>query len=144
LARFDQDNPETLIGFAVLGGIFSEGIDLKGDRLIGSIIVSVGLPKINLRQDQIRDYFNLKNGRGYDYAYVFPGMNKVLQAAGRVVRTETDSGIVLLIDSRFASAQYRGLMPGHWGNMVIVRNSNQLEATINNWLIATPFLSPQV
>ena len=130
LARFDQDNLETLVGFAVLGGIFSEGIDLKGDRLIGSIIVSVGLPKINLRQDQIRDYFNHKNGRGYDYAYVFPGMNKVLQAAGRVIRTETDAGIVLLIDSRFATAQYRGLMPGHWGNMVTVRSTGQLDGLV--------------
>jgi len=127
LTRFAADNPATLVGFAVLGGIFSEGIDLKGDRLIGTVIVSVGLPKINLRQDQIRDYFNVKNGRGYDYAYIFPGMNKVLQAAGRVIRTEGDSGIVLLIDSRFATQQYRELMPMHWPNMITVRNSDQLQ-----------------
>ena len=121
LARFDSSNTSTLVGFAVLGGIFSEGIDLKGDRLIGAIIVGVGIPKISLRHDLIRDYFNAKNGQGYDYAYVFPGMNKVLQAAGRVIRTETDSGIVVLIDSRYATAQYRGLFPAHWGHIKMTR-----------------------
>jgi len=120
LACFDSDNSSTLVGFTVLGGIFSEGIDLKGDRLIGSIIVGVGIPKISLRSDLIRDYFNEQNGRGYDYAYVFPGMNKVLQAAGRVIRTETDTGIVMLIDSRFATAQYKGLFPAHWAHMKAV------------------------
>jgi len=132
LARFDATNPTSLIGFAVLGGIFSEGIDLKGDRLIGVIIISVGLPKINLRQDLIRDYFNFINGRGYDYAYVFPGMNKVLQAAGRVIRTEQDSGLVLLIDSRFATGQYRNLMPEHWPNIKIVRNIDHLNSILYN------------
>ena len=134
LACFDQDNPETLVGFGVLGGIFSEGIDLKGDRLIGSIIVSVGLPKLALRHDQIKEYFDQKNGQGYDYAYVFPGMNKVLQAAGRVIRTESDSGIVLLIDSRFATAQYRELFPRHWSNMQTIRNTDQLDdVIIKHW-----------
>jgi len=127
LAHFDEDNQETLVGFAVLGGIFSEGIDLKGDRLIGVIIVSVGLPKLALRHDQIRDYFDHKNGQGYDYAYVFPGMNKVLQAAGRVIRTESDSGIVLLIDNRFAMAKYRGLFPKHWAGMQTIRNIAELD-----------------
>jgi len=117
LARFDRSNSSTLIGFTVLGGIFSEGIDLKGDRLIGAVIVGVGIPKISLRHDLIRDYFNKQNGKGYDYAYVFPGMNKVLQAAGRVIRTETDEGIVVLIDSRYATAQYKGLFPEHWRHM---------------------------
>ncbi|MCL1788201.1 MAG: ATP-dependent DNA helicase [Defluviitaleaceae bacterium] len=117
LARFDERNTQTLVGFTVLGGIFSEGIDLKGDRLIGSIIVGVGIPKISLRQDLIRDYFNERNGQGYDYAYVFPGMNKVLQAAGRVIRTETDEGVVMLIDSRYATGQYKRLFPAHWAHM---------------------------
>ena len=117
LARFDSENTSTLVGFTVLGGIFSEGIDLKGDRLIGSIIIGVGIPKISLRHDLIRDYFNAQNGQGYDYAYVFPGMNKVLQAAGRVIRTEADSGIVVLIDSRYATAEYQRLFPIHWAHM---------------------------
>ena len=111
----------------MLGGIFSEGIDLKGDRLIGSIIVSVGIPKITLRQDEIRGYFDRKNGQGYDYAYVYPGMNKVLQAAGRVIRTESDSGIVLLIDSRYAAAKYRELFPEHWSNIRMIQSTEELE-----------------
>ncbi|MCL2604036.1 MAG: ATP-dependent DNA helicase [Defluviitaleaceae bacterium] len=121
LDQFDETNEETLVGFTVLGGIFSEGIDLKGDRLIGSIIVSVGIPMISLRTDQIRDYFNDRNGQGYDYAYVYPGMNKVLQAAGRVIRTETDEGIVLLIDNRFATKKYRDMFPVHWKNVKVIR-----------------------
>jgi len=126
LNQFDEDNTETLVGFTVLGGIFSEGIDLKGDRLIGSIIISVGIPMINMRQDQIRDYFNRKNNQGYDYAYVYPGMNKVLQAAGRVIRTETDSGIVLLIDSRFSTEKYLRMFPQHWTNLQIISNPQQM------------------
>jgi len=126
LARFDSENSATLLGFTVLGGIFSEGIDLKGDRLIGTVIVGVGIPKISLRQDLIRDYFNERNGQGYDYAYVFPGMNKVLQAAGRVIRTENDTGIVVLIDIRYATAQYRGLFPAHWAHMRTIRDSDAI------------------
>jgi DNA excision repair protein ERCC-2 len=126
LARFDADNPETLLGFTVLGGIFSEGIDLKGNRLIGSLIISVGIPMISLRRDLIRDYFNGKNGCGYDYAYVYPGMNKVLQAAGRVIRTEDDFGIVLLIDSRYGTSNYRELFPAHWVNMKYIRRNGEI------------------
>ncbi|MDL2217709.1 PD-(D/E)XK nuclease family protein [Christensenellaceae bacterium OttesenSCG-928-M15] len=126
LKGFDVDNSETLAGFSVLGGIFSEGIDLKGDRLIGSLIVGVGLPKISLRQDLIRDYFQEKNGKGFDYAYVYPGMNKVLQAAGRVIRSEEDHGVVLLIDSRFATPRYLALYPPHWSHMRFVRSNEEL------------------
>jgi len=126
LDLFKDDNPETLVGFTVLGGIFSEGIDLKGDRLIGSVIVSVGIPMINLRQDQIREYYSNQGKSGYDYAYVFPGMNKVLQAAGRVIRTETDSGMVLLIDDRFASKKYFDMYPEHWSDIKIINDSNEL------------------
>ncbi|MCL2364119.1 MAG: ATP-dependent DNA helicase [Defluviitaleaceae bacterium] len=126
LTQFDAANLETLVGFAVLGGIFSEGIDLKGDRLIGSIIVSVGIPMINKRQDLIRDYFNEKNGQGYEYAYIFPGMNKVQQAAGRVIRTDTDAGVVVLIDSRFATEKYRRLFPPHWSNVRVVDATKEI------------------
>ena len=117
LEAFDGNNAETLVSFTVLGGIFSEGIDLKGDRLIGSIIVSVGIPKISLRQDLIKNYFDEKNNQGYDFAYVFPGMNKVLQAAGRVIRTESDTGVVLLIDSRYSMQKYKNLFPAHWSHI---------------------------
>ena len=125
LERFGRKNAETLVGFCVLGGIFSEGIDLKGERLIGTIIVGVGLPRLSMRQDLIRDYFNNKNGMGYEYAYVYPGMNKVLQAAGRVIRSEEDFGMVLLIDSRFHTAQYKRLYPAHWSGMRMVKKTEE-------------------
>ena len=133
LGQFDADNAETLVGFCVLGGIFSEGIDLKGDRLIGTVVIGVGLPKISLRQDLIRDYFNRQNGGGYDYAYVFPGMNKVLQAAGRVIRSETDYGVVLLIDSRFGTGGYDRLYPAHWSGLRKIKSTAALEALISGF-----------
>ncbi|MCL2509049.1 MAG: PD-(D/E)XK nuclease family protein [Oscillospiraceae bacterium] len=121
LERFSAENTETLLGFCVLGGIFSEGIDLKGERLYGAVVVGVGLPKLSLRQNLIKDYFNRKNGQGYDYAYVFPGMNKVLQAAGRVIRGEDDKGLVALIDTRFAAAKYREMYPEHWNHVKFIK-----------------------
>ncbi len=87
LARFEPDPAHTLLGFAVMGGIFGEGVDLAGDRLIGCAIVGVGLPQVNPRQEMLRRYYDAQNGAGFDYAYRYPGMNKVLQAAGRVIRT---------------------------------------------------------
>jgi Rad3-related DNA helicase len=111
---FKPDPQETVVGFCVLGGLFSEGIDLKNDRLIGSIIVGVGLPQICTERDIIRDYFHEKKGCGFEYAYQYPGMNKVMQAAGRVIRSETDRGIIVLIDERYNSASYRNLFPAEW------------------------------
>ena len=131
LHEFKSDNNEPLLGFAVLGGIFSEGIDLKGNRLIGAIIISVGIPMINNKQDEIKNYFNQLNNNGYDYAYTFPGMNKILQAAGRVIRTETDEGIILLMDDRFNTKKYRDLFPAHWSNIHVVKNENELDAVLN-------------
>ncbi|MEG2931521.1 MAG: helicase C-terminal domain-containing protein, partial [Ruthenibacterium sp.] len=107
---------QSLIGFCVLGGVFAEGIDLAGDRLIGSIVVGVGLPQIGPVQDALRDYYTATLGAGFDYAYRYPGMNKVLQAAGRVIRTERDKGMVLLIDSRYQQRAYRDLFPPHWAH----------------------------
>ena len=130
LAEFNSGNDCTLLGFCVLGGVFSEGIDLKGDRLIGTVIVGVGLPGISLRQDLIRDYFTDKNGRGYDYAYVFPGMNKVMQAAGRVIRSEEDSGLVLLIDSRYRTAKYRDLYPPWWSHIHLIGAVDELKPLV--------------
>lgn len=114
LARFEKAEGYTLLGFCVLGGIFAEGVDLTGDRLIGTAIVGVGLPQIGPEPDALRDYYNEKSSNGFDYAYRFPGMNKVLQAAGRVIRTESDRGVVLLIDDRFSTPAYRALFPLHW------------------------------
>ena len=113
LAQFEKVPRETVIGFCVLGGIFSEGIDLKGDRLIGVMVVGVGLPQIGLERDLIKYYFDEKGMDGYHYAYTYPGMNKVLQAVGRLIRTEEDRGIVLLIDDRYMTSLYQSLLPEH-------------------------------
>jgi hypothetical protein len=117
LAAFSVEQGETLAGFAVLGGIFGEGIDLVGERLIGAVIVGVGLPQLCVERDLIRDYFQQQNAAGFDYAYTFPGMNRVLQAIGRVIRSETDHGVVLLIDARFNELRYRRLFPAWWQSL---------------------------
>lgn len=130
LDRFVPDPKETLIGFAVLGGVFSEGVDLTGDRLIGVAVVGPGLPQVGPRQEQLREHFEQTRGSGFDYAYRYPGMNKVLQAAGRVIRTPQDKGVVLLIDDRFAAPDTRRLMPPHWDHMRTVQSTAQLEAEL--------------
>ena len=114
LAQFQADNAGTLVGCAVLGGVFGEGIDLVGERLIGVAVVGVGLPQVCLERELIRQFYATRGGRGFEFAYQFPGMNRVLQAAGRVIRSETDRGAVLLIDARFAQRRYRELMPTWW------------------------------
>jgi Rad3-related DNA helicase len=133
LEQFDAENAETLVGFCVLGGIFSEGIDLKGERLIGCVIVGVGLPMVSLRQNLIRDYYDSLNGSGFDYAYVFPGMNKVLQAAGRIIRSESDWGLAVLIDSRFGFEKYRALFPEHWSHIKTVSSVAELAQLVDGF-----------
>ncbi|MDD3052480.1 MAG: ATP-dependent DNA helicase, partial [Candidatus Cloacimonetes bacterium] len=114
-----------VIAFAVMGGVFAEGIDLVGESLIGSIIVSVGLPQICYERDLIKIFFSA-NSNGFEYAYRFPGMNRVLQAAGRVIRDENDKGFVLLIDKRFLQRSYRSLMPEHWRHFKEIYSSESL------------------
>ncbi len=126
-----NSNQEPMIAFAVLGGIFSEGIDLIGDKLVGAVIVGVGLPQICFERDIIRDYFDSENGLGYEYAYMYPGMNKVLQAGGRVIRSENDRGAILLIDDRFTTVKYRGLFPEEWMNFRRVRSSKDIDKYLN-------------
>ncbi len=121
-----QDDGKLRIGFCVLGGSFSEGIDLPGKRLIGVVVVGVGLPGISDENNIIRDYYEEKCGMGYDYAYTYPGMNSVLQAVGRVIRTETDRGIAVLIDDRYAEPKYRTLFPKEWKSMNLVGNPSSL------------------
>lgn len=111
LERFIPNPDKTTVNFCVLGGIFSEGIDLTEDRLIGVMIVGVGLPQIGLERDLIKNYFDELGKDGYHYAYTYPGMNKVLQAIGRLIRTEKDRGIILLMDERFTSPFYESLFP---------------------------------
>lgn len=133
LQAFDEEADQTMIGFCVLGGMYGEGIDLRGDALIGTIIIGVGLPQINEEQNIFRDYFEEQNQMGYEYAYVFPGMNKVLQAAGRVIRTETDRGFILLIDDRYTTAQYRQLLPPHWDHYTIIHQEQDLKAALDSF-----------
>ncbi|MBO1511301.1 helicase C-terminal domain-containing protein [Metabacillus bambusae] len=114
LQEFKEESTDTLIGFAVLGGIFSEGVDLKGNRLNGVIVVGVGLPQLCLERNIIKNYFQTTGKNGYDYAYTFPGMNKVLQAGGRLIRSETDTGVIVLVDDRFLTQKYQGLLPREW------------------------------
>ncbi|WP_165006137.1 MULTISPECIES: ATP-dependent DNA helicase [unclassified Enterococcus] len=133
LAAFTADPQETLVGFCVLGGIFSEGIDLRGTRLIGSMIVGVGLPQVNHEQELIKEYYDEKSHLGFAYAYQLPGMNKVLQAAGRVIRDTGDQGVVLLADRRFASPAYRQLFPSHWHAAKEVRTLPALEREIRDF-----------
>ncbi|WP_226676608.1 ATP-dependent DNA helicase [Mesobacillus jeotgali] len=120
LESFKADGSGLLVGFAVLGGIFSEGVDLKGDRLNGVIVVGVGLPQIGFERDLIKQHFSSTGKNGYDYAYVYPGMNKVLQAGGRLIRSEKDTGTILLIDDRYLQFKYQSLLPDVWKSFTII------------------------
>lgn len=126
LANFQPQNDHVMLGFCVLGGVFSEGIDLKKNRLIGSIIVSVGLPQISKEQEELKRYFDEKNQQGFYYIYQLPGFNKMMQAAGRVIRTEEDRGMILLIDQRFSRNDYMQLYPSHWSKGVVVHDLNSM------------------
>jgi len=132
LARFDADNSRTLVGFAVMGGIFGEGIDLVGARLSAAAVVGVGLPAVCLERELIREYFADRLEQGFEYAYMYPGINRVLQAAGRVIRSETDRGVVLLVDQRYGSDHYRELLPGAW-RPVRVRDPDQFAAELRRF-----------
>jgi Rad3-related DNA helicase len=118
LNSFRADEGKLRVGFCVLGGSFSEGVDLPGSRLIGVIIVGTGIPGLSDERNMLRDYYENKCERGYDYAYTYPGMNHVLQAAGRVIRREEDRGVVVLIDDRYAAEPYLHLYPAHWQGIV--------------------------
>jgi len=133
LKRFGQENSRTLVGFAVMGGIFGEGIDLVGDRLCGAVIVGVGLPGISLERELIRDYFSGTLSAGFEYAYQYPGINRVLQAAGRVIRTETDRGVVLLIDQRYGTYRYRSLLPAEWRPVKVQSGAELSQALQKFW-----------
>ena len=119
-----EETDSSLLGFCVMGGIFSEGIDLKAERLIGSIIVGTGLPGISNEKELLKSYFDREGMKGFDYAYRFPGMNKVLQAAGRVIRTFEDKGVVLLLDERFATLEYKSMYPREWENVEFCNQQN--------------------
>ncbi len=135
LSAFREDEGHLRVGFCVLGGTFSEGVDLPGSRLIGSIIFGVGLPGLSNERNIIKEYFDLKSdeGIGYDYAYTFQGMNNVLQAAGRVIRRESDRGVVVLADDRYATPKYRTLFPEQWQDIKYAGNASSLAEIIRRF-----------
>jgi len=122
------------VGFCVLGGSFSEGVDLPGKKLIGAIVVGTGIPAISNERNILREYYETTRESGYEYAYTYPGMNRVLQAAGRVIRREDDRGVIVLIDERYESPRYRPLLPEHWEHLQYARNPNELaKITADFW-----------
>ena len=132
-----ETEERSLLGFCVMGGIFSEGIDLKQDSLIGVIIVGTGLPLVCPEREILKNYFDESEGNGFDYAYRYPGMNKVLQAAGRVIRTEEDIGVVALLDERFLQNSYTKMFPREWVEYKIVQENSvgrEVEKFWNEWL----------
>jgi DNA excision repair protein ERCC-2 len=132
LRNFSEENSHTLVGFVVMGGIFGEGIDLVGDRLSGAAIVGVGLPGISLERDMIRQHFSENQMSGFDYAYRYPGLIRVFQAAGRVIRTENDRGTLLLIDPRYSHPQYNELFPQEW-QVHPVQNHDQIRQVLSEF-----------
>ena len=133
LEKFREQSGKPLIGFCVLGSIFSEGIDLTGNSLIGVLIVGTGLPQICNEREVIRAYFDRQQKKGYDYAYRYPGMNKVLQAAGRVIRTAEDVGTILLMDERFLERDNQSLLPEEWESYYAVNRNNCGQVLENFW-----------
>ena len=133
----EEEEERSLLGFCVMGGIFSEGIDLKRDCLIGAVIVGTGLPQVCSEREILKQYFDGMGKSGFDYAYRYPGMNKVLQAAGRVIRTADDVGIVVLLDDRFLNGSYQHLFPREWVTyeaVTVDRIAGRVERFWNEWL----------
>ena len=135
LAEFAKERRQSLVAFCVMGGIFGEGIDLKHEQLIGAIVVGTGLPQISNEREILMNYYEERSGQGFDYAYRYPGMNKVLQAAGRVIRTTEDVGVIELLDERFLQSDYRALFPREWENFDICTVENVEEKVEAFWTL---------
>ena len=133
LLSFKEEPKESFAGLCVMGGIFSEGIDLKEERLIGAIIIGTGLPQVNPEQEILKEYFDEQGEGGFDYAYQYPGMNKVMQAAGRVIRTVKDKGVIALLDDRFLLPEYVALFPREWESYTVVNRFNVKQAVDGFW-----------
>ncbi len=133
LDAFEFSGGSSLVGFTVLGGVFGEGIDLVGDRLSGVVIVGVGLPLISSERNIIRQYFDEQSYSGFEYAYLYPGMNRVLQAAGRVIRSETDRGVIVLLDERYANSAYLDLFPSEWFPVLRASDGCQLPEVLQDF-----------
>lgn len=133
LQKFEEQHNTSFVAFCVMGGIFSEGIDLTNDRLIGAIVVGTGLPQISNEREILKNYFDEVSGNGFDYAFRYPGMNKVLQAAGRVIRTTEDRGVILLLDARFLQSDYQGLYPREWNERKVCSSKTIERAVEEFW-----------
>jgi Rad3-related DNA helicase len=133
LTNFKPNPTETVVGFVIVGGVFSEGIDLVDDRLIGAVIVGIGMPKINFISDQISAYFDKKGQSGYEYAYLNPGMNRIMQALGRVIRSETDKGAVLLIDERYLNNEFRDLFKVEWRDYEVAFTPHEVTTILQDF-----------
>ena len=133
LGSFRDDTGHLRVGFCVLGGAFSEGVDLPGSRLIGSIVFGVGLPGISNERNIIEEHFDETVGEGFDYAYTYPGMTRVLQAVGRVIRRDSDRGVAVLVDDRYASPKQRRLFPSHWKNVQYAGNTQSLAEIVRRF-----------
>lgn len=133
LAQFSDKTKEALLGFCVLGGIFSEGVDLQGESLIGTIVVGVGFPSISSELNLAKEYFDRTRESGMEYAYIYPGMNKVMQAVGRVIRSERDRGVAVIIDDRFSRPPYTTLLPGHWQGIRYTSNLKSLLSVLRDF-----------
>ncbi|MBN2853529.1 MAG: ATP-dependent DNA helicase [Clostridia bacterium] len=133
LERFDDHGEKTLVAFAVMGGIFGEGIDLEGEKLNGVVIIGTGIPMICPENEMIKDYYDRIDNKGFDYSYTYPGINRVLQAAGRVIRTENDRGFVILVDSRFAGAKYRRLFPPWWEIEYFTQSNKKIHNSLSTF-----------
>ena len=133
LCEFEKESESYLIGFCVMGGIYSEGIDLVGDSLIGAVVVGIGIPALSYEREAISAYYNEKYEEGKQFAYVYPGMNRVLQAAGRVIRREDDKGVVVLIDDRFDDPIYRSAIPKLWEGMKFIADPKELRAELDKF-----------
>lgn len=133
LRQFEFTRGDAMLAFCVMGGIFGEGIDLTGEKLIGVIVVGTGIPQVGAERELLKDFFDEKNGLGFDYAYRYPGMNKVQQAAGRVIRTASDRGVILLLDERFLYAENRRTFPREWADYRTVRADTVGRALSGFW-----------
>ena len=133
LREFEKERPRSLAAFCVMGGVFSEGIDLKEERLIGAAVVGTGLPMVCTEQEVLKGYFEETEQAGFDFAYQYPGMNKVLQAAGRVIRTMEDEGVILLLDDRFLRREYLDLFPREWERFLRVNRGNVGQCLKDFW-----------
>ncbi len=133
LKAFEAESESYLVGFCVMGGIYSEGVDLAGDSLIGAIVVGIGMPSLSYEREAMTEYYDEKFEAGRLYAYIYPGMNKVLQAAGRVIRREDDRGIIVLIDDRFDDPVYKKVIPTLWRGMEYVGDAKALNKRIKDF-----------